>query len=691
MLDVITRAGLLGFIDGTVQAPPKTVTTSVNGPKGGNTTHEEIRENEEYVAWKRSDDLVREWILNRLGWRYARPHKTAKELWEAIAGVEQDWRLFHYLELYKAAIKGDWETADKFIQKEPDAVRARITVDSETALIVAVKMVGGKDFVEKLVEKMSPDDLAICDDGGRTALHRATGFGNIEVAKLLVEKNQDLPNKETHLKETALFYAAERGDRKMVEWLMGVMDPYKLLWDERGFRILYQLTHSQLYDIALKLLKGYPWLAYWEVEEEDLKFHALATLAGTPSSFKSGNNFNFLQEFIYSRMKIKKNEGMELENTADNHSSEDIESSPASNNSSPASNNSSTSNDQILIIKPIQVIREKKLLHSQAFDLLKFLCKEAIQPYNYFKADRNFRLPLEQATSMGIHEIVEEILRVYSYAVYLENDKKQSIFQQAIVFRQEKVFNLIYQHQESMAMVLSKGDDFNNNALHLAGYAAHPEQVYRRPNAALHMQSELQWFKEIESLVLPKNREERNKEGKTPAQVFDDAHQEMVKEGQQWMKDTASSCTIIASLIATMAFTAALQVPGGNNDNGLANLNQLTAFTIFSIFNESALFLSIASLLLFLSILSSRYAKEDFLVILPKKLILGLAWLIFSILFTMTAFGAALYFVFGKNKIWIHIPAVVARIGLHTCDLEGFSIFSHRGCDQIHVWFRYFS
>ncbi|KAH7846146.1 hypothetical protein Vadar_010452 [Vaccinium darrowii] len=164
-----------------------------------------------------------------------------------VAFAEESVRMGHYLPLYKAAIKGDWEAADKIINEEQDAVRARITFDSETALIVAVKMVGGKDFVEKLVEKMSSNDLAICDDRGRTALHRAAEFGNIEVAKLLVERNTDLPNMETHWKETPLFYAAERGDRKMVEWLMEVTGVDKLLWDERGFRILYQLTHSQLY------------------------------------------------------------------------------------------------------------------------------------------------------------------------------------------------------------------------------------------------------------------------------------------------------------------------------------------------------------------------------------------------------------------------------------------------------------
>ncbi|KAH7839783.1 hypothetical protein Vadar_008824 [Vaccinium darrowii] len=61
-------------------------------------------------------------------------------------------------------------------------------------------------------------------------------------------------------------------------------------------------------------------------------------------------------------------------------------------------------------------------------------------------------------------------------------------------------------------MILSKEGDSNNNALHLAGDVAHLEQIYRKAGAALQMQRELQWFKEVERLVLPKNREERNKE-----------------------------------------------------------------------------------------------------------------------------------------------------------------------------------
>ncbi|GMP22319.1 hypothetical protein CsSME_00000391 [Camellia sinensis var. sinensis] len=145
----------------------------------------------------------------------------------------------------------------------------------------------------------------------------------------------------------------------------------------------------------------------------------------------------------------------------------------------------------------------------------------------------------------------------------------------------------------------------------------------------------------------------------TPAEVFTDTHQELVKEGERWMKDTASSCTIVAALIATVVFAAAITVPGGNNNNsGYPYFAKHKAFIIFGIFDALALFSSIASVLMFLSILTARYAEHDFLYALPKRLIIGLVTLFVSILSTMIAFGATLYLMFGDNKVWILVPIV---------------------------------
>ncbi|KAL7207246.1 hypothetical protein ACSBR1_029248 [Camellia fascicularis] len=153
----------------------------------------------------------------------------------------------------------------------------------------------------------------------------------------------------------------------------------------------------------------------------------------------------------------------------------------------------------------------------------------------------------------------------------------------------------------------------------------------------------------------------------TPTEVFIDKHKELVKEGEQWMKDRANAYSVVAALIATVMFTAAITVPGGSNDNGVPKFNKRASFVIFSIFDDLALFSSMTSMSLFLSILTSRYAADDFLVTLPRRLLFGLLTLFLSILSTMIAFGAILCIVFEKScEAWIIISAFVLP-GIPVC------------------------
>ncbi|CAK9177684.1 unnamed protein product [Ilex paraguariensis] len=169
--------------------------------------------------------------------------------------------------------------------------------------------------------------------------------------------------------------------------------------------------------------------------------------------------------------------------------------------------------------------------------------------------------------------------------------------------------------------------------------------------------------REVKNFTLVPNREQKNNEKKTPRMVFTETHQELVKEGEQWMKDTSNSCTIVAALIVTVVFAAAITVPGGNNGAGLPIFSQEKTFTVFAISDALALFSSSSSVLMFLSILTSRYAEDDFLYALPKRLIIGLVTLFLAIIFMMVAFGATLYIVFGDKKAWVlHLVAVLASL-----------------------------
>ncbi|KAG6593427.1 hypothetical protein SDJN03_12903, partial [Cucurbita argyrosperma subsp. sororia] len=108
---------------------------------------------------------------------------------------------------------------------------------------------------------------------------------------------------------------------------------------------------------------------------------------------------------------------------------------------------------------------------------------------------------------------------------------------------------------------------------------------------------------------------------------------------------------LVATLIATVVFAAAFTVPGGNDDKeGIPIFWQNKMFTVFVISDVAALVLSTTSILMFLSILTSRYAEKDFLVSLPTKLLFGLLTLFVSIACMVVAFGAAFFIAYDKTK-----------------------------------------
>ncbi|CAK9182801.1 unnamed protein product, partial [Ilex paraguariensis] len=170
---------------------------------------------------------------------------------------------------------------------------------------------------------------------------------------------------------------------------------------------------------------------------------------------------------------------------------------------------------------------------------------------DYSKAASIFGVSLEVAAIAGCREVVEEILSSFRGAIYLKNKSNQTIFHLAIVNRRENIFNLVYQFKEFSNLFISRVDITMNNGLHLAGRFKSQQKLNlraRAAGAALQMQLELQWFKEVENFTLVTARERKKDEEKTPRMLFTETHEELIKEGEQWMKDTSNSCTIVAAL-----------------------------------------------------------------------------------------------------------------------------------------------
>ncbi|KAF7145496.1 hypothetical protein RHSIM_Rhsim04G0147300 [Rhododendron simsii] len=308
----------------------------------------------------------------------------------------------------------------------------------------------------------------------------------------------------------------------------------------------------------------------------------------------------------------------------------------------------------------IKHIQEQKEMHLQALKLLKCLC-ERVRSLNDSNAyESHIRNAINSAAKLGIHEVTEEIVESFPISVWARDKEGRNLFQRAIIERHENVFNLIYQMGDYQRIIVYMKDGFGNNLLHLAGGLAPPNKLNLVSGAALQMQRELQWFQEVKMFANPEDIDWPNSQNETPAMVFTREHKKLVAEGETWMKDTANSCTIPSALIVTMVFAAAITVPGGINDtDGLPIFSKVAAFKIFVISDAVSLFASITSLLVVLSILTSRYAEGDFLFVLPNRLIIGLATLFLSITAMVIAFSSALYLLFGDNdKVWILYPVV---------------------------------
>lgn len=565
----------------------------------------------------------------------------------AISGEIRENGLVTYVKLYLAALKGDWETAKGFLESHPQAVRAKITRGSETALQIAA---GARHprFVEEIVKLMTPDDLALQNKVGNTALCFAAASGMTKIAEVMVKRNQKLPLIRGSKGALPLYMAALLGHKDMVWYLYSVTEGEDVTSADRIGLLIAAIT-SNLFDVALDIIQRYPELAIARDGNGDTALHVLAR---KPSAFYSGSQLGIWQRCIYSCLHI------ELPNVS----------------LSSYTTHGKLANSILHVIPLLSVllwkvpkflvpgfkaIYDKKSMHIQALELVKRLWDRVLL-LDDPKIGELIRSPsrlLFTAAELGIVEFIIVLIRSYPDLIWKVDDKSRSIFHIAVAHRQEKIFNLIYEIGAIKDLIAAYKDDSNNNMLHLAGNLAPSIRLKIDSGAALQLRREMHWFKEVEKIVQPLYTEMRDSKGRTPQSLFTEEHKVLVSEGEKWMKDTASSCMVVATLIATVMFAAAFTVPGGNNQQmGTPIFIAKRSFTVFVISDALALFSSATSILMFLSILTSRYAEEDFFDSLPNRLIIGLATLFISISTMMIAFCATLFIVLGHGWKWVVVP-----------------------------------
>ncbi|CBI27455.3 unnamed protein product, partial [Vitis vinifera] len=377
-------------------------------------------------------------------------------------------------------------------------------------LPISKHAIGHVQFVEEMVKMMEPKDLELQNKYSNTALCFAAASGIVRIAEVMVKKNENLPMIQGGGGMIPLHMAALLGHSEMVRYLYNKtvhehLAPGDWSTNQSSNSLFVIFIHDA--DVALDILHHHPALA---VERDENDETALHLLARKPSAFSGGDQLHMWNTFINS-ISCNKEE------------------------------------------------QKKKSKQTQALRLVKHLWQQVRQrqPSEISDLIRRPSPLLLVAAELGNTVFLTELVGSYPDLIWEADNDNRTIFHIAVLHRRESIFNLIYEIGSMKDLIVPYKDDNDNNMLHLAGRKAPLPQRNIVSGAALQMQRELLWFKEVEKIMLPTYRERKNKDGKTPRDLFTKEHKNLMKDGEKWMRGTAAQSMLVATLIATVVFAAA--------------------------------------------------------------------------------------------------------------------------------------
>ncbi|XP_040991119.1 uncharacterized protein LOC121238346 isoform X2 [Juglans microcarpa x Juglans regia] len=552
-----------------------------------------------------------------------------------------------YAVLLRAIQSGNWNATNDFLKLHPNAKTATIeNISGQTALHIAVAA-EHEHIVEKLVEMMKEEDLAILDSGGNTALAYAAIKGNNRMVKCMVRKNNSLVSIGNNQQDIPVVIAFENGHKELARYLY-LHTPLEELKPEKGHNgatLLNHTIYTGLFDIAVHLMEGWPRLAF--APDRD-NFTPLYVLASMPQAFPGATRLVFWKKWIYSCIQIPRA-----------HTTDEIRLNIQNNQEIAIGSVRALLRQlvsSLLNLLGFKQLYEMKLVHVRSYELVSCMCKAVSSLDHQDMINGGVYSAIFRAMREGILEIVVGIVTANPKLLHIRDAENRGIVMLAALHRHADIFLATFRSRQA-SMWAANRDIFGNNILHMVALLTEFTPLDHIPGAALQMQRELQWFK-VESLCNPMITNFKNADGLTPRQLFTKTHKDLMKEGERWMKDTSTSCTVVGALIVTIMFAAAFTVPGGNNqETGLPIFLHNNMFKIFILTDSLSLFSSSASVLIFLGILTSRYAEEDFLKSLPKRMIIGLCTLFFSITTMMIAFSTALLIML-RGHSWTVNPVI---------------------------------
>ncbi|XP_062029415.1 uncharacterized protein LOC133745368 isoform X2 [Rosa rugosa] len=568
---------------------------------------------------------------------------TAMEAWEVLEKVfklrprseieekagENNANNFHdrYIPFFRYVEDGDWDNAKECLlglgSDADNALRAKNSYQN-TALHVAA-IYRHVHIVKELVQLMTPEDLEIIGELGATPLVALTRNckvegDSIEMAKYMIEKNNRLVwIPVTFSNMIPVVEACGWSKWELGRYLYSVT-PTEALTPQNGpsgtelLRLCF--VRLKMLHIAWDLLQRCPILA--------INAPMLA-LAETRTAFLSGTRLTCWQKWIYNLMSFFRRILKGL-----------------------------------LKLLGINTIYELKLIHLQIIKFVHWMGQVASSqnnPHEYWLVKSMFA-----ATKEGHVEFVIHIIEGHKEFIHMHDETNSTIFHFAVECRQEKIYSLIYGvEKEKRRHIGLAGNQSNKSMLFNACHLSPLSRLNHIQGASLQIQRELQWFKEVETMVPSEIHNLRdNVNNLTARELFTLNHKNLMVEAERSMKETATSCTVVGALIVTIMFAVAFTVPGGNNgDTGLPVFIDKKLFMVFIVSDTISLISSTTSVIIFLGILISRYAENDFLKSLPTKMMIGLFTLFLGIVAMMVTFSCALIIMLHGKYSWIILLSIL--------------------------------
>ncbi|KAE9621849.1 putative ankyrin repeat-containing domain, PGG domain-containing protein [Lupinus albus] len=129
--------------------------------------------------------------------------------------------------------------------------------------------------------------------------------------------------------------------------------------------------------------------------------------------------------------------------------------------------------------------------------------------------------------------------------------------------------------------------------------------------------------------------------------------EELKKLHRAGINNATNSVTVVAVLFATVAFAALFTVPGGDDDDGKAVMVHTVSFKMFFLSNAIALFVSLAVVVVQITLVRGETKSERRVVEVINKMM----WL--ASVCTSISFIAASYIIVGRRSLWAAILVTV--------------------------------